>query len=218
VAERESPLESAAEIYRPFDAAEVKRLRAFVADVEGLSESALFTDQTNVFKISGEINQPIKQELEYPGEEAIHAAVGRFRSLYNSNELTSYSQILKLLGRHAHEHESPRQREALDALKDLRKWEGEALAESSGIEINFNGEVLTAPVLIDMFFHGHYLHKGNDLSDKLDAFPLRGLLLSEFIRAMQVLMRVYWVGRNVVAQILETPSLLPQATPVGSGS
>jgi hypothetical protein len=53
------------------------------------------------------------------------------------------------------------------------------------------------------------LHKGNAKSDQLEAFPLRGMLLSEFIHAMAVLMQVYWVGRNVVVRVLETPSLLP---------
>jgi len=215
VTDVESPLELASEIYRPFDAAEVKRLRNFVGDVEGLRESALFSNPTNTVRISGEVNRPIKQELDFAGDEAIHAVVGRFRQLYNRPEPTSYASILKLLGRHVHERESPLQREALDAIKELRKWEGEARDVKGGVEINVNGETMTGPILIDLFLHGHYLHKGNAKSDALDVFPLRAMLLSEFIRAMTVLMQVYWVGRNVVAQILETPSLLPKAVPVG---
>jgi hypothetical protein len=215
VAETESPLELAADIYTPFDHAEARRLHNFVADVEGLRDSALFSDPTNVFTISGGVNQPLKQELKYAGEEAVHAVVGRFRQLYKHDESTSYNQILKLLGRHVHERESPHQRGALDALKELRNWEGEARKATSGVQIKVNNDVLTGPILIELFLHGHYLHKGNEKSDRLEAFPLRAMLLSEFIRAMTVLMQVYWVGRNVVVLILETPSLLPQATPVG---
>jgi hypothetical protein len=216
VAEPESPLELASEIYAPFDEAETRRLRHFVADVEGLANSALFSNPTNTVTISAGMNEPLKERLEFAGEEAVHAVVGRFRQLYNGHQPSSYNHILKLLGRHVHERESPHQREALDALKELRKWEGEARRSTSGLQIKVNEDVLSGPVLIDLFVHGHYLHKGNAKSDQLEAFPLRGMLLSEFIRAMTVLMHVYWVGRNVVARVLETPSLLPGSpVPVG---
>lgn len=207
--EPKSPLELAEQIYAPFTHAEVRRLQHFVADVEGLAKSALFSEQQNVFHISADMNGSVEQKLDYNGEEAIHAVVGRFRQLYNTHEPSSYNQMLKLLGEHVHRRKSPKQREALDGLKELRNWEKDVRKAKSGIEINVNGEVLTGPVLIDMFVHGHYLHKGNELSDKLDAFPLRGMLLSEFIRAMTVLVQVFWVGRNVVVEILKTPSLLP---------
>jgi hypothetical protein len=209
VPDPESPLELAEQIYAPFMHTEVRRLQHFVADVEGLAKSPLFSEQQNVFHISADMNGPVEQKLDYNGEEAIHAVVGRFRQLYNTRERSSYSQVLKLLGEHVHQRESPLQREALDALKELRTWEKDVRNAKSGIEINFNDEVLTGSVLIDMFVHGHYLHKGNELSDKLDAFPLRGILLSEFIRAMTMLIQVFWVGRNVVVEILKTPSLLP---------
>jgi hypothetical protein len=208
MAEYESPLELAEQIYAPFTDAEVKRLQHFVADVEGLRHSALFAEQKNVVRISAGVDEPLKQELDYNGEDAIHAVVGRFRQLYNRREPSSYDQILKLLGRHVHERESPLQREALDALKELRDWEDEARQSRGGMQLKVNDEVLTGPILIDLFVHGHYLHKGNEKSDMLEALPLRPMLLSEFIRAMTVLMRVYWVGRNVVVEILKTPSLL----------
>jgi hypothetical protein len=209
VAERESSLESASEIYRPFDAAEVKRLRNFVGDIEGLASSVLFTNPTNTVRISAEANQPLKQELDFAGDEAIHAVVGRFRQIFNQHEPTSYASIMKLLSMHVNERDSALQHEALDEIKALRKWEKEAHDLKGGVEINVNDETMTGPILIDLFLHGHYLHKGNEKSDQLEAFPLRAMLLSEFIRAMTVLMRVYWVGRNVVVLILETPSLLP---------
>lgn len=40
------------------------------------------------------------------------------------------------------------------------------------------------------------------------------LLLNEFIAAMLRLMQVYWIGRNAVAYVLDTPSLLPESLPV----
>jgi hypothetical protein len=36
------------------------------------------------------------------------------------------------------------------------------------------------------------------------------MLLSEFIKTMSMFMQVFWVGRNVVAEVLTTPSLLPR--------
>jgi hypothetical protein len=211
VAKPESPLELAEQIYAPFSVAEVRRLRHFVTDVEGLRNAPLFAEQKNVVRLSAGVDEPLTQELDYNGEDAIHAVVGRFRQLYARHEPSSYHQILKLLGRHVYERESPLQREALDALKELRDWETQARDVKSGLVIMVNDEELTGPILIDLFVHGHYLHKGNEKSDKLEAFPLRGMLQSEFIRAMTVLMQVYWVGRNVVAQVFRTPSLLATA-------
>jgi hypothetical protein len=125
MAEQESPLQLASQIYAPFTRAEVGRLRHFVDDVEGLAKSSLFSEQQNVFHLSAKINGPLEQKLDYNGEEAIHAVVGRFRQLYNAHEPSSYNQILKLLGKHVHDRESSFQREALDALKELRNWEKE---------------------------------------------------------------------------------------------
>jgi hypothetical protein len=213
MAEHETPLELPAQIYSPFDAAEVKRLRNYVADVEGLRHSTFFKNPNTSLRISGHVDQPLTAALDYPGEEAVHAVVGRFRQIHNHSEPTSYNQVLKLLGRHVHERESPLQLQAQAALKKLRDWEGE-VAKISGVAIDVNGEALTGPILIDLFLHGHYLHKGNAKSDKLDAFPMPLLLLNEFIAAMLRLMHVYWIGRNAVAYLLDTPSLLPESLPV----
>lgn len=209
-ADDENPLERPAEIYSAFDGAEIKRLRTYVADVESLTKYSLFDGGAGTsWKVSAAEGEPVMEELEFAGDEAVSAVVGHLRQLYNHDEPTSYNQILKLLGRHAHERDSERRQAAHDALKDLRKWEQEATKIGGGLEINIDGEVLTGETLMDLFLHGHYLHKGNEKSDRLDAFPLRGLLLREFIIMLTNLMRVYWVGRNVVAAVLDAPSLVP---------
>jgi hypothetical protein len=127
--EVESPLQLPGDIYAPFTHDEVKRLRHFVADVEGLRQSPLFAEQKNVVHLSAEMGGPLKQELDYNGEDAIHAVVGRFRQRYNRHEPSSYNAILKLLDRHVHERESPLQREAHDALKEGAGAAGSAVAE-----------------------------------------------------------------------------------------
>jgi hypothetical protein len=66
-------------------------------------------------------------------------------------------------------------------------------------------------VLIDLFLHGKYLHKGNEKSDKLAAWPLAHLLQDSFFGAMKQLSQIYWVGRNVVAEVLKVPALLDHA-------
>jgi len=69
-------------------------------------------------------------------------------------------------------------------------------------------EELTPTVLIDLFLHGKYLHKGNEKSDKLAAWPLAHLLQDSFFGAIKQLSQIYWVGRNVVAEVLKVPALL----------
>jgi len=211
---KESPLEHAAEIYDPFDAAEVKRLNEYVTDVEELVASGFFKSDGWQWKLEGARDADaaeqwnVNQEWEYPGERAVREVAVIFRPLYNDHEPSSYNHVIKLLSGHV--CESARRQEALDELRKLRKWKTEVL-RMSGVAFNINGEDLTPEKLIDLWLHGRYLHKGNENSDQIDAFPFAGMLQSEFMGAMERLSHVFWVGRNVVQPILTTPSLLPAA-------
>jgi len=69
-------------------------------------------------------------------------------------------------------------------------------------------------VLIDLFLHGKYLHKANEKSDKLAAWPLAHVAQQVFFGAITALSQVYWVGRNVVAEVLKVAALL-NAAPAG---
>jgi hypothetical protein len=139
-----------------------------------------------------------------------------FRQLYNHHESTSYHQILKLLSRHAHERGSEHRDASVAELKALSEWEKEALRPTIALKWQHarpdgsiaHEEALTPEVLIDLFLHGKYLHKGNEKSDKLNAWPYAHLLQQSFFGAMFALSQVYWVGRNVVAQVGKVPSLV----------
>jgi hypothetical protein len=199
------PLEDPAAVYAPFDQAELKRLRNYVDDVDALRQSALFTNPAS-YKISGTVGEPIMQQLTYPGEDAIHTVVGRFRQIYTATEPTSCTAILKLLGDHVHQLPSPQQQGATDALRAFRALLRDALKDGF-VQFNINGEVLTGPKLIDLFLHGHYLHKGNEKSAFLDSIPMRPMMQAQFLAAVSKLIVIYWAVRDVVALILETPSL-----------
>jgi hypothetical protein len=212
----ESVLRLAADIYTPFGAQETRRLRGYIADVEELVGSTFFQPGEQKLTLSAELGGPLRSSLTYPGEEAVRAVVGLFRQLYNHHEPTSYHQILKLLSRHAHERGSEHRDAAVAELKALREWEKEALRPTIALKWQHarpdgsiaHEEDLTPEVLIDLFLHGKYLHKGNDKSDKLDAWPYAHLLQQSFFGAMIALSQVYWVGRNVVAQVVTVPSLV----------
>jgi hypothetical protein len=51
-------------------------------------------------------------------------------------------------------------------------------------------EELTPEVLIDLLLHGRYVHKGNEKSDKLDAWPLAHVAQQSFFDAMHGLSQV----------------------------
>ena len=146
----------------------------------------------------------------------------RGKRLYNHHEPTSYHQIIKLLSRHAHERGSQRRDAAVAELKALREWEKDALRPTIALKWQHarpDGSIayeedLTPEVLIDLFLHGKYLHKANEKSDKLAAWPLAHVAQQVFFGAITALSQVYWVGRNVVAEVLKVAALL-NAAPAG---
>ncbi len=220
----DSILRKAADIYASFDVRETRRLRDFVADVEALVSSSFFQPGNQTLKISGEAGQPVQSNLQYPGEEAVRAIVGLFRQLYNHREPTSYHQILKLLSEHAHQRNSAGRDLVIADLRKLRDCEKEALAPTIDLKwqhVRPDGstyeEQLTPEVLIDLFLHGKYLHKGNEKSAKLADYPLAHLLQHTFFGALIALSEVYWVGRNVVSEVLKVPALLDAPDDAASG-
>src|ERR1700722_1844741 len=161
-----SPLERVAEVYSPFDHAEAKRLRTYVADVEALVASSFFHGP----RLSVTIGEPgVGDTLEGPDDEATRAVAGLFRSLYADHEPTSYNATLKLLSRHARDQECLRQREVIAELRALRKLKTQALV-SGGMTITSSGRELTPEVLIDVFLHGRYLHKDGEKMGTLEDF------------------------------------------------
>jgi hypothetical protein len=215
----DSPLSHAAEVYAAFDRTETHRLCQYVADVEELVTSSFFAAGNHSVTISGSTDESLTTTLTYPGEEAVRAVVGIFRQLYLHHEPTSYHQILKLLGRHVHERDSSLRDAATAALRELRDWEKEVLKPKIALSMEHGAadgssvqEDLTPAVLIDLFLHGKYLHKGNEKSDKLAAWPLAHLAQHTFMGTMVDLSQVYWVGANVVREVLKVPALVDRTS------
>lgn len=57
--------------------------------------------------------------------------------------------------------------------------------------ININGENLSPERLIALWLHGRYLHKANEKSAVIDAFPVPAILKSDFMSAMHRLSHVF---------------------------
>jgi hypothetical protein len=206
----ESPLEFVTEIYAPFDTAEARHLRTYVDDVETIAGMAFFANPTRSMSIEGGTDQPLTVKLNDIDDEAVYAVVGLFRSLYVPTEPTSYRRTLKLLKRHL--RESPHREACVRALRDLERWEKE-VSKTSAVQFIVNETPVSTQEIITMFLNAQYSHKDGDKAEWLDAFGVaREALRGEFLRAIYVLVKVYWVGRNVVKPILETASLLPEPT------
>ncbi len=212
----DSILREPAKIYAPFDPRETGRLRQYVADVDDLVQSSFFRPGDLKLTLSGNMSGAMQSSIEYPGEEAVRAVVGLFRQIYNHHEPTSYHQIIKLLSRHAKELGSPHRDAAIAELKGLLNWEKQALIPEVELKLQRTAqdgtvvfeEDYTPKVLIDLFLHGKYLHKGNEKSDRLAAWPMANMLQWSFFNAMIKLSQVYWVGANVVREVLKMPGLL----------
>jgi hypothetical protein len=213
----DSPLEQARVIYAPFDQAETRRLRQFVADVEELAASSFFQAPGGKITISGGVDLPLTTDLPYAGEEAVRAVVGIFRQLYSHKEPTSFNALRNSLSEHIRQHPSPLQRDALDAIKELHAVEKQILRgegqialvttrrQADGTEVS---EKLTPRLLIELFLHGHYLHKGNEKADKLAQWPIPDIARHAFFGAILDLRNLYWSARNIVLRILRCPELL----------
>jgi hypothetical protein len=164
----DSILRDAAKIYSPFNLRETRRLRGYVADVEEFVQSSFFRSGNQKLTLSAGMGGPLQSSITYPGEEAVRAVVALFRQLYNHHEPTSFHQILKLLSHHAHELGSEHCEAAVGELKALRDWEKQALTPAMELKLQHttqDGSVVheenyTPEVLIDLFLHGKYLHKG----------------------------------------------------------
>ncbi|HEV3000031.1 MAG TPA: hypothetical protein VGW75_04755 [Solirubrobacteraceae bacterium] len=213
-------MEHASVIYSPFSVVETARLRQFVADVEELAASTFFENPGGKITIRAGIDQTLTTQFNYAGEEAVRAVVGLFRQLYSHNEPTSFHAICQLLADHVRERGSELMREALDALNEYRELERRILKGEGEIAMQMTRrhtdgtettERLTPRLLIDLFLHGHYLHKGNAKSDKLAQWPIPDMAKHVFFGAITRLRNLWWAGRNAVRRILSCPELLNAA-------
>ncbi|MFA4929409.1 MAG: hypothetical protein WC558_12905, partial [Patulibacter sp.] len=103
--------------------------------------------------------------------------------------------------------------EAIAALNDHITAEKRALAEGSGVGIVLNDQEINARKIINAYFHGEYLHSGNDLTDLVklldDVGPFARMTL---YMTMGRLRNVYWSAANVVDRVHRTPELVPAAS------
>ena len=199
----ESVLEEPALIYRPFREEEVERLTTYRQDVERFTAMDFFTDPTRSMgpKKPGEVR---RFSLNDVNDEATHAVMGIFRSLFTHNEPSSFRSIVKLVKSHV--KHSERRQDALDDLNRLLRWEQDELKRTP-IRL-LRGDVEFTPVEnIKAHLHGVYLHKDPARRRELQPFP-SDLSRAEMLGKVYVLAQVYWIGRNVVVAILEEPRVL----------
>lgn len=202
----ESALEHPAEIYNPFDRDEIERLATYKDDVERWTSMAFFTDPTRSLgpKKPGEERTIRLADVD---DEATHAVMGIFRSLYTGTEPTSFKRTMNLLKSHL--RPSPRRDEALHDLRAMQDWEKNEI-ERTPIKLVRGEQEFTPAVNIRAHLYGVYLHKDPGRRRELKSFP-DDFIRGEMLGKIYVLAQVYWIGRNIVTPILEESSLLPEA-------
>jgi hypothetical protein len=197
-----STLEHPAEIYSPFDEDEIECLATYKDDVERWTSMAFFTDPTRSLgpKKPGEERTIRLADVD---DEAAHAVMGIFRSLYTGTEPTSFKRTMNLLKSHV--RPSPRRDEALHDLRAMRDWEKKEIARTP-IKIVRGEQEFTPEANIKAHLHGIYLHKDPARRRELEPFPY-DLMRGEMLGKVYALAQVYWIGRNIVAPILDESSL-----------
>ena len=90
------------DIYAPFNARELRRLRRFLNRVEALHTSSFFAHPA--YQMKGELSLATgiveNVRVDSPGEEAVRAVMPMFRELYTDSNPTSAVAVLRLLDGH----------------------------------------------------------------------------------------------------------------------
>jgi hypothetical protein len=130
--------------------------------------------------------------------------------------------VLNLLKRSAHEKAGPLRDAAISELRDLGRWTREVLARGIGIGVIFEHgdrqESVSPEEILDAYFHGRYLHSGNELSDLARRLDDVGLPRFTLYNVMRDLARAYYVIANVVDRVLVVPDLLDADSQVVRGA
>jgi hypothetical protein len=201
-------------IYRPFTRAESKQLRGFVDRARRLGHASLWKQTPRQVTIEFRPETGLTSEMDAPDEEALEAAIARFRHVYNHNEPYSYKKAMNLLKRSVNDRGGDLRDAAIEAL-DAHMATERAIMRG---ETTF-GYVLKAPdgttrdidppTIFEAYFHGRYLHDGNEKSELANALE-HGAPLTRYMlyTVMLELRNVYWQGANVVDRVLRVPDLL----------
>jgi hypothetical protein len=150
--------------------------------------------------------------MDKPDTEAVRAAISLLRQLYTPTEPTSAAVLLNVLKRSAYEHAGAERDDAIQELKLLGAWTKQIVARGVGIGIVFDHGTHQQSVhpseILDAYFHGRYLHSGNDLSELVARLDDVGLGPFTLYQVMRELAKAYWVIANGVERILAVPALL----------
>jgi hypothetical protein len=200
------------DIYRPFSRQESDLLRRFVENVRRLGGMRFFdevpTSATQRMNVSG-----WESEMEEPDDEALRAAITQFRHIYDHKEPHSFQKAVKLLKRSAHDRGGPERDAAIKLLEGHLEAERKAISRASVMGIVFERPSGSDPVdtrrIIDAYFHGYYLHSGNEKSalakdlDGLQPWPRYTMY-----NAMHFASGVYWNAANATQRVLDVSELL----------
>jgi hypothetical protein len=204
----DSPLAKPLQIYRPFTRRETRTLREYVANVRELAEMRFFKQVPHRFTFAG----AVPFAMDEPDGEDVRAAAALFRQIYTPSEPTSVRVVLNILKKSTHERGGPLRDDAISELRDLRSWTEEILNEGIGFGIVFDhgyhqSRVKPAEIL-DAYFHGRYMHSGNDLTEVVRRLDEVGLPRFTLYNVMRDLTKAYYVIANVVDRVLSVPELV----------
>jgi len=211
VPESETVLDRPQGAYRPFSRLESDLLRGFVENVRRLGQMQFFKEvpatATQRMKPDG-----WESEMREPDDEALRAAITQFRHVYAHNEPHSFQKAMNLLKRSAHEHGGSERDAVIELLEGHLEAERNAVKKAAVMGIVFERpsgtEAIDTRKIIDAYFHGYYLHSGNEKSalakelDRLQPWPRYTMY-----RAMLLLLNVYWPAANAAQRVLDVPAL-----------
>jgi hypothetical protein len=196
------------DVYRPFNGPEVDRLNGFVIDARLLGNMQLFNETPTTASWGFSAEEGESSSIDEPADESVRAAITVLRQLYNHKEPHSFRNTIKLLKQSVHEHDGPHRDAAmseLDMFFTVEKQTMGGIGMAFAIE-DLSGKVkqVNVPTLLDAYFHGKYLHSGNDKS-KLAALlddmgPFAPLTL---FNVMLGLRNLYWMTANAAEAALK---------------
>jgi hypothetical protein len=179
---------------------EWKILQVFCEKARRLTQVKLVMGRES--NISGRIRIEAGSGLVFhaalPPEEQVAEFLLAFRFFYLQRERTSFLRVLSLLGKHSEQNDA---RQALRLLK--RQW-NQALFNDV-LQISACNQMITASVLMDLWFNAHYFHADEEKGIKLERLASvlseefsKYMLLDAVYEATKLVFKVYESVRDIV--------------------
>ncbi len=140
----------------------LEKLQLFISRANELHDSRLLLNGFSAtLKIKWDHKTGLSHEISEPDEEDLRSFLLTFRHFVSNDEPVFLNKIYNFL------HLSLTDDVLKDNLVESRKHVKQC-QKTAGLQLDYNGEVISPEAILNMWINGHYFHNDEDLKKKLD--------------------------------------------------